>query len=251
MEEVERHDPSPVKPGKLTGLFSSRERQYSNSKSLAYAMNSGTVFAGNDSVRLDGFGTSPKFRRSAHNRRSAKKRMELGRLGRQPGRDHETNGALFLSFIVCTRSSEKFQLMSRLQHVAGTHLGVAWACWGEGHEVAAYLHCRIRHGYRDRGSKPARLGGSSGGCVKPPGPCQIDGRTGGAHYFFLLVARGPFGGCEGDWAHPRAAITHAPRGAYPLKNKTGAPKFTIRRTGRAGRVLSSGFCTMPGRHRIL
>jgi hypothetical protein len=34
--------------------------------------------------------------------------------------------------------------------------------------VAVYLHCRVHHGYHDRGSNPVQLGGSSGGCVKPP-----------------------------------------------------------------------------------
>src|SRR5262245_27756847 len=79
----------------------------------------------------------------------------------------------------------------------------------------------------------------------PPGPCQMAGRTAGAHYFFLLVARGPFGGCEGDWAHPRAAITHAPRGAFPLKNQTGATKFKNRQSGRPGRGLPSLFRHPP------
>src|SRR5262245_42522348 len=51
-------------------------------------------------------------------------------------------------------------------------------CWGECHEgqssrerVAVYLPCRVRHGYRVRGSNLARLGGSSGG--SPPGPYRI------------------------------------------------------------------------------
>src|SRR5262245_3956291 len=94
--------------------------------------------------------------------------------------------------------------MSRLQHVAGTRLGVEWSisrdpCWGAQ-------------------SPPARAG-------------SMDG-PGGLTTSSCLSRGGPWGLSGGDWAHPRPAITHAPRGAFPLKNQTGATKFKNRPSPR-------------------
>src|SRR5262249_9383350 len=83
---------------------------------------------------------------------------------------------------------------------------------------------RVRHGYRVRGSNLARLGGSSGG--SPPARTGSDGRTGGAHYFFLLVTRVALtGGSRGLGAHPRIATTYVPRrrSRFPGKEKAPLP----------------------------
>src|SRR5262249_30776516 len=95
--------------------------------------------------------------------------------------------------------------------------GIRGTTWGERaiedlasrRLVVVHLHCRVRHGYRVRGSNSARLGGSSGG--SPPARTGSDGRTGGAH-FSSCLSRGCPWGVSGGWAHPRAATTYVPRG---------------------------------------
>src|SRR5262249_43277611 len=101
--------------------------------------------------------------------------------------------------------------MSRLQHVAGTRLGVEWSisrdpCWG---------------------------------AQSPPGPCRIDGRTRGAHYFFLLVARGPLGVVGGGGlGAPSRSDNACPARGVPLKNQTGATKFKNRPHPRPARRVT-------------
>src|SRR5262245_6480183 len=97
--------------------------------------------------------------------------------------------------------SEKIIAMSRLPHVAGTHVGVECS--------------------------PARLGGERSMRNPRPVPDQWTDR-GGVHYFFLLVARWPLGVVSGGWAHPRAAATHARRGRsrFPGK-KRRAPRVAL------------------------
>src|SRR5262245_5430894 len=66
--------------------------------------------------------------------------------------------------------SEKIIAMSRLPHVAGTHVGVECA--------------------------PARIGGERSMRKPPARAGSMDG-PGGVHYFFLLVARWPLGVVSG------------------------------------------------------
>src|SRR5262245_39750760 len=100
--------------------------------------------------------------------------------------------------------------MSRLPHVAGTHVGVECS--------------------------PARLGGERS-IRKPPARAGSMDGPGGVHYFFLLVARWPLGGCVGGWAHPRAAATHAPRGRSRFPEKSVASPLAGC-SARAGRFVT-------------
>src|SRR5262249_49509241 len=64
------------------------------------------------------------------------------------------------------------------------------------------------------------------GLGEAPGPYQIDGRTGGAHYvFFWRGASVALTGCDpwGAGAHPRATITHVPARTFPGRG-AGAQK---------------------------
>src|SRR5262245_32709031 len=88
-------------------------------------------------------------------------------------------------------------------------------------------------------------GGRQGSSMGAPRPVLDRWTDRGAHCFFLFLTSsclsrgGPSGVVRGDWAHPRPAITHAPRGAFPLKNQTGATKFKNRPSPRPpdGRVV--------------
>src|SRR5262249_2211611 len=88
---------------------------------------------------------------------------------------------------------------------------------------------RVHHGYHDRGSNPVRLGGSSGGCVKPPartgsmdGPGALTTLYILLVIFFLLVAREPLGESRGLGV-PSRSDNACPARAFPVPRiKSGA-----------------------------
>src|SRR5262245_26204565 len=109
--------------------------------------------------------------------------------------------------------SEKIIAMSRLPHVAGAHVGVECSS--------------------------ARLGGERS--MRTPGPCRINGRTGGRSLLLLACREVALGGCVGGWAHPRAAATHAPRGRSRFPEKKAS-----RAAGGAACLPSPGRMFGPG-----
>src|SRR5262245_39000050 len=92
--------------------------------------------------------------------------------------------------------SEKIIAMSRLPHVAGTHVGVECS--------------------------PARLGGERSMRNPRPVPDQWTDR-GGVHYFFLLVARWPLGVVSG------AGRTLAQRQRMPGEGVPGSQEKSVAR----------------------